>query len=216
MDYIKNPQMIETESFNIIQGIIEQEFPNYFFSCPKEEKIIKRVIHTSADFDYLKNLVFTNDVIATLEDFFLAGNGTIFTDTTMALSGINKRILDKLTIRYECYIAVPEVAEQAKAKGMTRSMAGIERAATIDGPKLFVIGNAPTAIFKLLELVERKDLETIAVIGAPVGFVGAEESKEALFESDVPAIVARGRKGGSNVAAAIINALLYQLVEREN
>lgn len=216
MDYIRNPQMIETESFKIIQGIIDQDFPDFVYSSPAEEQIIKRVIHTSADFDYLKNLVFSNDVIVELEKFFLAGSGTIFTDTTMALSGINKRVLDKLGIRYECYIADPEVAEQAKDKGMTRSMAGIERAATIAGPKLFVIGNAPTAIFKLLELIERGELEAAAVIGAPVGFVGAAESKEALFESDVPAIVARGRKGGSNVAAAIINAMLYQLVEREN
>lgn len=216
VDYIRNPQLIETESFKIIQEIIDQEFPEYVFSSPKEEKIIKRVIHTSADFDYLKNLVFSNDVISELEKFFLAGNGTIFTDTTMALSGINKRFLDKLGIRYECYIADPKVAEQAKIKGMTRSMAGIERAATITGPKLFVIGNAPTAIYKLLELYKQGELDTVAVIGAPVGFVGAAESKEALFESDVPAIVARGRKGGSNVAAAIINAMLYQLVERED
>ncbi|MGM0110957.1 cobalt-precorrin-8 methylmutase [Enterococcus sp. DIV0187] len=216
MDYIRNPQLIETESFKIIQEIIDQEFPDYMFSSAKEEKIIKRVIHTSADFDYLKNLVFSNDVISELEKFFLGGDGTIFTDTTMALSGINKRLLDKLGIRYECYIADPEVAEQAKAKGMTRSMAGIERAATISGPKLFVIGNAPTAIFKLLELHKQGELSTVAVIGAPVGFVGAAESKEALFESDLPAIIARGRKGGSNVAAAIINAMLYQLIEREN
>lgn len=216
MDYIRNPQLIETESFKIIQEIIDQEFPDYIFSSAKEEKIIKRVIHTSADFDYLKNLVFSNDVISELEKFFLGGDGTIFTDTTMALSGINKRLLDKLGIRYECYIADPEVAEQAKAKGMTRSMAGIERAATISGPKLFVIGNAPTAIFKLLELHKQGELNTVAVIGTPVGFVGAAESKEALLESDLPAIIARGRKGGSNVAAAIINAMLYQLIEREN
>lgn len=216
MDYIRNPQLIETESFTIIQEIIDQEFPNYVFSCPKEEKIVKRVIHTSADFDYLKNLVFTNDVILRLEEFFAAGQGTIFTDTTMALSGINKGILDQLGIQYECYIADPEVAGQAKIKGMTRSMAGIERAAKIAGPKLFVIGNAPTAIFKLLEMVGKGDLDAAAVIGVPVGFVGAAESKEALFEGDVPAIVARGRKGGSNVAAAIINAMLYQLVGRES
>ena len=117
MDYIKNPQLIETESFKIIQEIIDQEFPEYVFSSPEEEKIIKRVIHTSADFDYLKNLVFSNDAVSELEKFFLADKGTIFTDTTMALSGINKRFLDKLGIRYECYIADPEVAEQAKAKG---------------------------------------------------------------------------------------------------
>lgn len=216
MEYIKNPQRIETESFEIIQGIIDQDFPEYRFSSLKEELIIKRVIHTSADFDYLANLVFTHDVIKRLEQFFQNGQGAIFTDTTMALSGINKRVLDRLGIGYECYIADPEVAKKAKEKGITRSMAGIERAAEIEGPKIFVIGNAPTAIFKILEMVEAKKLDTVAVVGAPVGFVGAAESKEALYESQLPAIVARGRKGGSNVAAAIINAMLYQLVERES
>lgn len=216
MEYKKNPQGIETESFEIIQSIIQQEFPTYQFASPKEEKIIKRVIHTSADFDYLQNLTFTHDVVAVLEQFLQAGEGTIFTDTTMALSGINKRVLDQLGINYACYIADSDVAKQAKAKGMTRSMAGIEHAATLPGPKVFVLGNAPTAIFKILEMVEAGTLKPTAVVGVPVGFVGAVESKEALYESDLPAIVARGRKGGSNVAAAIINALLYQMVERES
>ncbi|MGM0216209.1 cobalt-precorrin-8 methylmutase [Enterococcus sp. AZ109] len=216
MEYIKNPQKIETESFEIIQGIIDRDFPAYHFSSPKVEKIIKRVIHTSADFDYLQNLTFTHDVVAALEQFLLAGEGTIFTDTTMAISGINKRVLDRLGIGYKCYIADPDVAKQAKAKGITRSMAGIEYAATLEGPKVFVIGNAPTAIFKILEMVEAGALQPTAVVGVPVGFVGAAESKEALYHSELPAIVARGRKGGSNVAAAIINALLYQVAERDN
>ncbi|MDH6363387.1 precorrin-8X/cobalt-precorrin-8 methylmutase [Enterococcus sp. PF1-24] len=211
MNYIQDPKMIEVESFKIIQSIIEADFPNYQFKDDKEEKIIKRAIHTSADFDYLQNLVFTHEVISQLETFFLGGKGTLFTDTTMALSGINKRLLEKLGIQYCCYIADPEVAELAKSKGITRSMAGIEVAAKIAGPKIFVIGNAPTAIFKILEMVAANTLAVEAVVGAPVGFVGAAESKEALFESQIPAIVARGRKGGSNVAAAIINAILYQL-----
>lgn len=216
MDYIKNPQKIEAESFEIIQGIIDQEFPGYEFRSPQEEKIIKRVIHTSADFDYLQNLAFTHEVVAVLEQFLQQGKGTIFTDTTMALSGINKRVLDRLGIRYECYIADAEVEKIAKEKGITRSMAGIQQAALVEGPKVFVLGNAPTAIFKILEMVEAGDLTVTAVVGAPVGFVGAAESKEALYHSQLPTIVARGRKGGSNVAAAIVNALLYQLAERES
>lgn len=213
MDYIKNPMMIEVESFKIIQDIINQEYPHYQFASADVEPIIKRAIHTSADFDYLENLVFTHDVVNKLNDFFKNSGGTLFTDTTMALSGINKKILDKLGINYQCYVADPEVAALAKEKGMTRSMAGIERAAEIAGPKIFVLGNAPTAIFKILEMVEANKLEAVAVIGAPVGFVGAAESKEALYESQIPAVVARGRKGGSNVAAAIINAILYEMPE---
>lgn len=213
MDYIQNPKMIEVESFKIIQAIIESDFPDYQFTCEKEEKIIKRTIHTSADFDYLKNLVFTHQVVAKLEAFFSAGQGTIFTDTTMALSGINKKILDKMGIAYQCYIADEDVAKMAKEKGITRSMAGIECAAKIAGPKVFVIGNAPTAIFKILEMAAAGKLDVAAVVGVPVGFVGAAESKEDLYQSEIPSIVARGRKGGSNVAAAIINAILYQLPE---
>lgn len=143
--------------------------------------------------------------------FFKNGKGTIYTDTTMALSGINKRVLDKLNISYKCFISDPEIVKIAKEKQITRPMAAIEHASTLEGDKVFVIGNAPTAIYKILEMVQAKELDIKAVVGAPVGFVGAEESKEALFESDIPAIVARGRKGGSNVAAAIINAIIYQL-----
>lgn len=215
MNYIKNPQLIETESFKIIQSIIDEEHPDYRYPSPREELIVKRVIHTSADFDYLENLKFTHDVTAKLEAFFQGGEGTLFTDTTMALSGINKRVLDRMGINYECYIADPEVAKIAKAKGITRSMAGIERAATIPGPKIFVIGNAPTAIFKILEMVNAGTLDVTAVVATPVGFVGAAESKEDIYESQLPAVVARGRKGGSNIAASIINAVLYQLGDRE-
>ncbi|MGX7058546.1 cobalt-precorrin-8 methylmutase [Vagococcus humatus] len=210
MAYNKNPMGIEEESFRIIQQIIEETRPDYTFNSKAEEMIVKRAIHTSADFDYLDNLQFTHDVLSHIQTF-MEQKGTIFTDTTMALSGINKRALDKLGIGYECYIRDPEVINIAKEKGITRSMAGIEVASRKEGAKLFVIGNAPTAIFKLLEMTEEHKLHASAVIGVPVGFVGAAESKEALYTSDIPAIVARGRKGGSNVAAAIVNAILYQM-----
>lgn len=213
MEYIKNPMGIEIESFRLIQEIIDQEYPDYRFSSVEEEMIIKRVIHTSADFDYLANLVFTHGVVSRLKNFFKNGQGTLFTDTNMALSGINKKILDKLGIDYHCYVADEEICHIAKEKGITRSMAGIEQAASIAGPKVFVLGNAPTAIFKILEMTESQELEAVAVIGAPVGFVGAVESKQALAASTIPAITAQGRKGGSNVAAAIINAILYELPE---
>ncbi|XWP46979.1 cobalt-precorrin-8 methylmutase [Enterococcus faecalis] len=207
---MKDPKGIETESFVIIQSIIEELKPDYVFNNKMEEMIIKRAIHTSADFDYLDNLVFTHDVVNKMVTFFKNG-GTIFTDTTMALSGINKRVLDSLGIKYHCFISDPEIIKMAKEKKITRSMAAIEYASQLPGDKVFVVGNAPTAIYKLLEMIDEKELDVKAIIGAPVGFVGAEESKEALYGSDVPAIVARGRKGGSNVAAAIINAILYQM-----
>lgn len=211
MNYMKDPKGIEVESFVIIQDTIDEINPDYQFNNKMEEMIIKRAIHTSADFDYLENLQFTHDVIGAMTTFFKNGGGTIYTDTTMALSGINKRVLDKLNISYKCFISDPEVVKIAKEKQITRSMAAVEYASTLEGDKIFVIGNAPTAIYKILEMVNSKELEVKAVVGAPVGFVGAAESKEELFESDIPAIVARGRKGGSNVAAAIINAILYQL-----
>lgn len=213
MSYITKPEKIEEKSFEIIHEMIKKEYPAYQFSSEWEERIIKRVIHTSADFDYLENLTFTNGVSGKLTDFFQRGKGTLFTDTTMALSGINKAILEHLGICCRCYVADRQVAELAKEKGITRSMAGVDFASAVEGPKIFVIGNAPTAIFKILELIESRKLEADAVVGVPVGFVGALESKEALFESQVPAITARGRKGGSNVAAAIVNAVLYQLPE---
>lgn len=212
MEYVKNPQKIEEQSFEIIQRIIEEKRPDYSFQSPLEEAVIKRAIHTSADFDYLDNLQFTNGVLAEIQKLILNG-GHIFTDTTMALSGMNKKILDQWHVTYACYIGHPEIAKAAKKKGITRSMAAIEYAAKIPGPKLFVVGNAPTAIYKILEMVAANELEVTALVGAPVGFVGAAESKEKLFNSGLPAVVARGRKGGSNIAAAIVNALLYHLPE---
>lgn len=210
MTYIVKPQNIEDRSFEIIQDIIKQIRPEYQFADELQEKIIKRCIHTSADFDWLDILKFSASANQTLITA-LKNGATIYTDTNMALSGINKTRLDKLGCQYRCYVADPITKEIAHTKGITRSMAAIEQAATEQGEKIFVFGNAPTALFRLLELYQKDMLQPVAVVGVPVGFVGAEESKSLLMQSDLPYITAEGRKGGSNIAAAIINALLYNM-----
>lgn len=210
-DYITIPHQITDRSFQIIQEEIDKIDPNYQFDSPLQEAVIKRAIHTTADFDYLKNLKFTHDVLDHLKHV-LENHGTIYTDTTMALSGINKRRLDKLGVSYHCLIRDPRVIKMAHKKGITRSMAAIEVAAKEATPeKVFVVGNAPTALRKILEMVEAGRLTVSAVIGVPVGFVEAAESKQALYESSIPAIVALGRKGGSNLAAALLNAVMYNM-----
>ncbi|EAD5681491.1 cobalt-precorrin-8 methylmutase [Listeria innocua] len=210
MNYIKNPAKIEEKSFEIIQQIIDDIRPDYTFQNKLEEAIIKRAIHTTADFDYLDSLVFQQDVIQKIIHV-LKNKGTIFTDTNMALSGINKRLLDELGCSYHCYVSDPETIEIAKQHGITRSMAGIKLASLKDGPKIFVLGNAPTAVYKIIEMTGSGQLHADAVVAVPVGFVGAAECKEEILETDIPAIVARGRKGGSNLAAAIINAILITM-----
>ena len=210
MDYIKNPMAIETRSFEIIQDIIDEEFGGYRFKNEIEEKIIKRCIHTSADFDYLEILKISEHAVEKIRKALLEG-ATIYTDTTMAMSGINKTKLAALGASCKCYIGDPEVVALAKEKQMTRSMAAVYHAAAQYGKKIFVLGNAPTALFKVIELATKGEMEVEAVVGVPVGFVGAAESKEALRDSGLDYILSAGRKGGSNVAAAIINAILYSL-----
>ena len=199
MQYIQQPQAIEAKSFDIIGEIIRETRPDYQFASPLHEAIIKRVIHTTADFDWLDILWFSSDV---LEQFCAA-----LSRSTMALSGINKTLLAKFGGECRCYISDPRVVRTAKEQGITRSMAAVDIAVKEEGEKLFVFGNAPTALFRLLE----HDVAVSGVVGVPVGFVGAEESKEALTQSNLPAIAALGRKGGSNVAAAIVNAMLYHM-----
>lgn len=208
--YITIPNKITDKSFEMIQDEIDQIDPNFQFNSPIEEAIIKRAIHTTADFDYLKNLKFHGDAIEKIAHVMM-NHGTIITDTTMALAGINKRKLDAIGCHYHCYIRDPETFALAKEQQITRSMAAIEIAAKVPTEKVFVIGNAPTALYKILEMVKENQLDLEAVIGVPVGFVEAAESKQALYESDIPAIVALGRKGGSNLAAALTNAILYNL-----
>ncbi|GHP13672.1 precorrin-8X methylmutase [Lentilactobacillus fungorum] len=208
--YITVPNQITEKSFAMIQTEIDKLDPNYTFVSPIEEQIIKRAIHTTADFDYMHSLRFTHNAIGRIKHAMMA-HGTIITDTTMALSGINKRQLDQLGVHYHCFIRDPEVRKLASEKGITRSMAAIEVAAKLPGEKVFVIGNAPTALYKILEMIKENRLAVAAVIGVPVGFVEAKESKDELVNSDVPAIAAVGRKGGSNLAAALTNAIIYNL-----
>ncbi|RDY22773.1 cobalt-precorrin-8 methylmutase [Romboutsia maritimum] len=210
MQYIKNPMMIEEKSFEIIQGIIDEIRPGYEFKNEVEEKIIKRAIHTTADFDYLDILKISDTAVNSLVDA-LKNNATIYTDTNMALSGINKKRLDDLGCKYKCLVAQEQTASLAKEKGITRSMAAVEIAAKEEGRKIFVLGNAPTALYKVMEMRNLEKLNLDAVVGVPVGFVGAAESKDELEKTDIPFIISKGRKGGSNLAAAIINAILYSM-----
>ncbi|MDU2689031.1 MAG: cobalt-precorrin-8 methylmutase [Paeniclostridium sordellii] len=210
MEYIKNPMMIESKSFEIIQGIIDEIRPDYKFKNEIEEKIIKRAIHTTADFEYLDILKISEEAVEKLVNG-LKNKATIYTDTNMALSGINKRKLEALGCKYKCFVSDEEVAKLAKEKGITRSMAAVEVASREEGKKIFVLGNAPTALYKVIEMSNNGQLAVDAVVGVPVGFVGAEESKVELAKTDIPYIISKGRKGGSNLAAAIINAILYSL-----
>ena len=207
MDYIKNPMEIENASMRII----ESEIGEHSFS--KEELlIVKRIIHTTADFEY-KNLVeISKDAIEASKKVFKK-SFTIYTDTNMALSGINKIALSKLNGKAICYVNLDEVHKVAKEKGITRSMAALEKACE-DNVDIFVFGNAPTALFKLKELIKSGKANPSLIIAVPVGFVGAAESKENLDELNVPYIRVKGRKGGSTVAATIVNALMYNVYER--
>lgn len=210
MEYIKDPKMIEVRSFEIIQGIIDDIRPGYKFKNEIEEKIIKRCIHTSADFEYLDILKISETAVQKIIDA-LNNKCTIYTDTNMALSGINKSKLNDLGCEYKCLVADERTKELAKEKGITRSMAAVEIAARDTGRKLFVFGNAPTALYKAMEMRDSKELNLDAIVGVPVGFVGAAESKDELEKTDIPYIISKGRKGGSNLAAAIINAILYAM-----
>lgn len=203
------PAEIEKNSF----AIITAELGNRTFPEGVAE-VVKRVIHTSADFDYADNLCFSPDVIEKAKAALAAG-ATVVTDTNMALAGISKPALQKLGGRALCLMADADVAREAKARGVTRATVSMEHAAKLDGPLIFAIGNAPTALIRLHELIGEGAVKPALVIGVPVGFVNVVESKELFLGGDTPYIIARGRKGGSNVAAAIVNALLYQIVRRE-
>lgn len=214
MSYMKNPMGIEEKSFQIIDSVIRDSGRHYPTDDLLSQYIYKRVIHTSADFDYLDNLKIHPDFISRFKAA-LDAPLTIYTDTNMVKAGINKRALALTPWSLKCFVADDLTAKIAKEEGITRSMAAIKLALDEPGPKLFVVGNAPTAIFKLLEYDQAIKDHWLGIIGVPVGFVGAAESKEALYHSDIPYITALGRKGGSNVAAAIINALVYQLKGRQ-
>lgn len=198
------PEEIEKRSFEIIS----EEIGAFEFD-PLEEPIIKRAIHTSADFDYLQNLVFSPNAVKCAMDSVKKG-ATIVTDTQMAMAGINKKVVESYGGRVVCFMADDDVREKAKREGTTRAAASMKKAASLKGPLIFAIGNAPTALVTLYELVREGKLDPDLIIGVPVGFVNVIESKELILNLDTPHIVARGRKGGSNVAAAVCNGILYQ------
>lgn len=201
---VNNPNDIEARSMAIIES--ELHFP-----IPEENKaVVKRVIHCTADFDYAENLTFSDGAVKKALEAL--GRGCrIVTDTQMAKAGINKAAAAKLGLAIECFMSDPDIAETAKARGCTRAVVSMEKAASLPGETIFVIGNAPTALLRLKELIDEGITRPALVIGVPVGFVNIIESKTAIMETDVPFIVAKGRKGGSNVAAAIVNALMYQI-----
>lgn len=209
MSFIVKPSEIEKTSFEIIT----KELGNRTFPEGQAE-VVKRVIHTTADFDYADNLCFSQNVIENAKNAILNG-ATIITDTNMALSGINKKILSQFGGEVRCFMADEQVANEAKERGVTRAIVSMEYAAKLKQPLIFAIGNAPTALIHLHELIKKGAVNPALVVGVPVGFVNVVESKELFIGSNIPHIIAKGRKGGSNVSAAIINAILYQLVTRE-
>ena len=204
MDYLKNPMGIEEKSFEIIG----EEMGEHSFT-PEELLIVKRTIHTTADFEYKDLVEISSTAIETAKELFKKG-ATIYTDTNMALNGINKIALGKTNSKVICYVNEPEVHAEAKEKGITRSMAAVEKACA-DNVDIFVFGNAPTALFRLKELIQEGKAYPKLIIAVPVGFVGAAESKEHMDELNIPYIRVKGRKGGSTVAAAIVNALMYMV-----
>ncbi len=206
------PSEIERRSMEII----ESEMGDVSYLSAVEKAVVKRVIHTTADFDYLRNLKFSENAVEKGISALKAG-ALIITDTHMAESGISKPATKKLGCDICCFMTDPEVSEKAKRSGITRAIASMDKAAELAGnrPLIFAIGNAPTALIRLYELIREQKLTPALVIGAPVGFVNILQSKQLIMECGVPYIVAEGRKGGSNVAAAICNAMLYQIYDRE-
>ena len=195
---------IEARSMEIIESELRTEIP------PENKAVVKRVIHCTADFDYAENLAFSDGAVKKGIEA-LKNSCTVVTDTQMARSGINKAALAKLGCDVQCFMSDPDVAEEAKARGCTRARVSMEKAARLGKELIFAVGNAPTALLTLRELIDEGAVSPALVIGVPVGFVNIIEAKEAIMETKVPYIVARGRKGGSNVAAAIVNALMYQI-----
>lgn len=199
------PEEIERRSMEII----EEEMPKGNWT-PGELAVVKRCIHTSADFDYASSLYFSPGVVERAKKVLKDGV-VIVTDTNMAAAGINKKVLSGLGGSVRCFMADEEVAKEAKERGITRAAVSMERAARLGGQVAFAIGNAPTALIRLYDMINAEELSPAFIIAVPVGFVNVVESKERIKETGVPCIVARGRKGGSNIAAAICNALMYQI-----
>lgn len=202
------PKDIEAKSFELIEAELASDLD------PVLKPIIKRCIHTTADFDYATSMAFSENVVekalAAIKD-----GAHIITDTNMVKAGINKRALAQFGGEVHCFISDEDVAQEARERGVTRAIVSMERAAAMDKKLIFAIGNAPTALIQLHEMIEAGKIKPELVIGVPVGFVNVVTSKNLIMSTDVPYIVAKGRKGGSNVAAAICNALIYMLTRAQ-
>ena len=210
MEYVL-PGEIEKRSFEIIG----EELSSRGIILPKEtEFVTKRVIHASADFEYADTLMFSEHAIETAQRLLLNG-ADIVTDTNMALSGVHKKTLEKLGGQVHCFMADGEIARIAKESGETRAYVSMRKASEMKKDVIFAIGNAPTALISLYEMIQSGEYKPAFVIGVPVGFVNVEVSKEMIMDTGVEYIVNRGRKGGSTIAAAICNALLYSVGERD-
>ncbi len=206
IEYVR-PQDIEKRSFAIISKELEEKG----IVLPKEQELVtKRAIHTSADFDYAKTMTYSDHAVEIAKKLIQNG-ADIVTDTNMALAGVNKKELAKYGGEAHCFMAEEEVAKIAKERGVTRAAVSMEKAAQIEKPVIFAIGNAPTALIELYEMMQSGKYRPAFIIGVPVGFVNVEAAKDLILKTDVPYIINRGRKGGSNIAAAICNALLYEL-----
>ena len=199
------PAKIEAESFRIIGERLDEK---NIVLPEKEAPIIKRVIHTTADFSFVDTLEFSPDAVDIARDL-IRNAATIITDTNMTVAGINKKRLERFGVRVKCFMADDDVAREAKERNITRAAVSVERASLIGGPVIYSVGNAPTALIELDELIKKGQMRPAFIIGVPVGFVNVEYSKELFRGSKIPHIINYGNKGGSNVAAAIINALVY-------
>jgi len=201
------PAEIEKRSFEIITSELEEKG---IVLDKENELVIKRCIHTSADYDYAETLSFSEGAVERMKEL-IRGGAVIVTDTNMALAGINKKKLASFGGEALCFMADDDVAAEAKDRGLTRAAVSMERAAKLDRDVIFAIGNAPTALIRLHEMMEEGTFTPKFVIGVPVGFVNVVYAKELFLGSNVPCIINRGRKGGSNISAAICNAVLYNM-----
>ena len=202
------PADIERRSFEIIRAELAERDIKV---DPCLENVVLRVIHTTADFDFAQNMVFSENALSCLRERIASGT-SICTDTQMAKMGINQRVLSRFGGSVHCFMSDEDVAREAAERGVTRAIVSMERAMQRKEPLIFVIGNAPTALLHIYNRM-KEGFEPAFVVGVPVGFVNVEVAKERILRSKVPHIVSRGRKGGSTVAAAIINAVLYELAE---
>lgn len=212
MEYIKKPEDIEKKSFEIIENELGEKVKNF---SEETLPIIKRVIHTTADFEYADLIKFMGNPVEAGKNAIKNGC-QIYCDTNMIVNGLSKNILKKFNCEAYSLVSDENIAKEAKERGVTRSIVGIEKAGQDKSTKIFLIGNAPTALFKLKEMIEKNEIEKPdLVVGAPVGFVGAADSKEEFKKIDVPYITIDGRKGGSTVTVAILHGILYQIYKRE-